>query len=45
MILQVKGNDLMSNVYSTKPIQANDHIITWTSSINYIYFRIQIKTN
>jgi len=45
MILQVKGKDLMSNAYSTKPIQANAYIITWTSSINYIYFRTQIETN
>jgi hypothetical protein len=35
----------MSNAYSTKPIQANDYMIIWTSSINYIYFRTQIKTN
>jgi len=35
----------MSNGYSTKPIQANDYMIIWTSSINYIYFRTQIKTN
>jgi hypothetical protein len=35
----------MSNAYSTKPIQANNYMITFTSSINYIYFRTQIKTN
>jgi hypothetical protein len=35
----------MSNAYSTKPIQANDYMIIWTSSINYIYFITQIKTN
>jgi hypothetical protein len=40
-----KVKDLMSNAYSTKPIQANDYMIIWTSSINYIYFRTQIKIN
>jgi len=35
----------MSNAYSTKPIQVNDYMIIWTSSINNIYFRTQIKTN
>jgi hypothetical protein len=35
----------MSNVYSTKPIQANDYMIIRTSSITYIYFKTQIQTN
>jgi hypothetical protein len=35
----------MSNAYSTKPVQANDYMIIWTSSITYIYFKTQIQTN
>jgi len=35
----------MSNAYSTKPIQANDYMIIWTSSINNIHLKTQIKTS